>query len=84
LFSSFSRRPTCTSTARTRMTRATTSWQASLYQRTSEINGGLSTVSWKATTMVMRQHPKVVEDEASMQVPMRFFPWQSRWLAYRL
>jgi hypothetical protein len=47
LLSSFSRRPTRTSTARTRMTRATTTWQASSYQQTSEINGGLSTVSWR-------------------------------------
>jgi hypothetical protein len=56
------------------MTRATTSWQASSCQQTSEINGGLSTVSQKAMITVTRQHPKVIEDEASMQVPMRFFP----------
>jgi hypothetical protein len=76
LLSSSSKRPTRTLTTRTRMTRATTSWHASSYHQTSKINGGLSTVSRKATTMVTRQHPKVVEDEASMQVPMRFFPWQ--------
>ena len=69
-----SKRQTRTSTARTRMTNATTSWHASSYQQTSEINGGPSTVSHKATTTVTRQHPKVIEDEASMQVPMRFFP----------
>ena len=55
------------------MTNATTSWHASSYQQTLEINGGPSAVSRKAMTTVMRQHPKVVEDEASMQVPMRFF-----------
>jgi ABC-type transporter MlaC component len=42
LLSSFSRRPTRTSTSRTIMKRATTSWKVSSYQQTSEINGGLS------------------------------------------
>jgi hypothetical protein len=58
LLSSFSRRPTRTLTARTRMTRATTSWQASSYQQTSEINGGLSTVSWKTMTTSWDNTPK--------------------------
>jgi hypothetical protein len=56
------------------MTRATTSWHASSYQQTSEINGGLSMVSQKDMTTVIRQHPKFIEDEASMQVPRKFLP----------
>jgi len=84
LLSSFLKRLFRMSTTRTRMTRATTSWHASSDHQTSEINGGLSMVSRKAMTTVTRQHPKVVKDEASMQVPMRFFPCQSRRLAYRL
>ena len=60
LLSSSSKRSTRTSIARTRMTRATTSWHASSDHQTLEINGGLSMVSRKAMTTVTRQHPRVV------------------------
>jgi hypothetical protein len=82
LLSSSSKRLTRTSTSRTRMTRATTSWHASSDHQMSKINGCLSAVSRKATTTVTRQHPKIVEDEASMQTPMKFLPWSSRRSAY--
>ena len=59
---------------------ATTSWRTFSCQQTSKINAGLSIVFHEI--MGTRRHPLVIEDEASMWVPMRIFLWSSRWLAY--